>query len=403
MWHCSSTLHGSLDVFGGTEKALVIMARNDLRSQSLDLLRFPLAIVVLTIHIFSNSGFTIQGVHVSLDNMPILLEVNHFIDAFLRRQSVPIYFFISGYVFFLGIKLTKEIYIKKLKNRVKSLLIPYIFWNTLFVLKQLFLLLPCFYFIFPNACNAQFDFSLSAILNSFWDNAHGIVDFPSIVHDTQSKNIMPIDVPLWFVRDLMIVVLCAPLIYWILKRTRYLLVVVLGVLWFVLDSFYLEHINQLIIAFFFFTFGAYMSVNEKDMMHEFNHLFKPSMILYPTLALLFVVAEHYLPEFSDTIKRVNIIVGLFFAYNLASWLLKNKICKVNPFLTSSSFFIYVTHWFVCHDVVKLMFYVLRPTSDLGMLSVYLLSVVATVGLLLFTFYLLQKFTPRLLGIISGRK
>ncbi len=78
------------------------MRKNDLRSQSLDLLRFPLAVVVLTIHTFSTDGFTIQGNSVSLDDFPILLETNYFINAFLRGQSVPIYFFISGFVFFLG-------------------------------------------------------------------------------------------------------------------------------------------------------------------------------------------------------------------------------------------------------------------------------------------------------------
>lgn len=35
--------------------------RTDIRSRALDLLRFPLAIVIVIVHIFMNDGITIQG------------------------------------------------------------------------------------------------------------------------------------------------------------------------------------------------------------------------------------------------------------------------------------------------------------------------------------------------------
>lgn len=84
-----------------------------LRSQSLDLLRFPLAVVILLIHVFSTEGIVFQGNTLSFDSYPFFLFINRFIDGFLRGQSVPIYYFISGFVFFLGGKLTKDIYINK--------------------------------------------------------------------------------------------------------------------------------------------------------------------------------------------------------------------------------------------------------------------------------------------------
>lgn len=379
------------------------MRRNDLRSQSLDLLRFPLAVVVLTIHTFSTDGFTIQGNSVSLENFPILLEINYFINAFLRGQSVPIYFFISGFVFFLGVELTGKKYLQKLKNRVKTLLIPYLIWNIAVVLKLLVLRLPCFSALFPNINEDRLDFSLSAILETFWDNSKGIFSASSTANEIVANNIYPADLPLWFVRDLMIVVLCTPLLYWILKHTYYYFVLLLGVLWFTLAYWDLGHINQLVTAFFFFSWGAYMSVNAKDMMYEFNRFFKASMLLYPLLALLFILSVHYFPDFSGTIKRLNVFVGLFFAYNVSSWLLKRRICKVSPFLASSGFFIYVAHFMICSDLVKLFFFIFRPTTDLGMLSIFVLTVITTVAVLLLIFYLLKRYTPGLLKVIAGRK
>ena len=119
---------------GSIWKNMFMDNRRSLRSQTLDLLRFPLAIVVLMVHIFSSNGITFQGRRFTFDEYPVFMELNHFIDAFLRDQSVPVYYFISGYVFFLGIEMTKSTYVRKLKNRVRSLFIPYMVWNTLSLL-----------------------------------------------------------------------------------------------------------------------------------------------------------------------------------------------------------------------------------------------------------------------------
>lgn len=335
--------------------------------------------------------------------MPILLEINLFIDGFLRGQSVPIYFFISGFVFFLGVGFTKEKYLQKLKNRVKTLLIPYLIWNIIAILRGLLPQLACFSSLFPNAHQLQLNVSLSAILATFWDSSKGIFAAHFSANNIISNGIYPVDVPLWFVRDLMIVVICTPLLHWILNRSRQYFVLILGVLWFTLSYWNLGHINQLTTAFFFFSWGAYMSINQKNMMQEFWRFAKPSTLLYPLLSLAFVFSVHYFPNLSNTIKNLNIFIGLLFAYNVSSWLLTHHICKVSPFLASSSFFIYVSHTLICGSFVQLFFFILRPTSDLGMLSIYVLAIVTTVAVLLLMFYLLRHYTPKLLKLITGRK
>ncbi len=346
----------------------------------------------------------VQGNHVSLENMPFFRELNYCIDGFLRGQSVPIYFFISGYVFFLGVTLTREKYAQKLKNRVKTLLIPYLIWNVVFALIQLFERLPFLSSVFPGLHKSQLNLTLSGLLETFWDNSKGLLVPQQLSVASIPAQIGPADYPLWFVRDLMIVVLCAPLLYWVLKRARHWFVLLLGILWFALPYWVaLGHGGQLLTAFFFFSWGAYMSVNEKDMMYEFNRFFKPSMVGYPLLALLYVASVHYCPDLSSTIKKVNILVGLFFAYNAASWLLSHKVCKVSPFLASSSFFIYVTHTLVCMNLVKVLFLAFHPTGDLGMFLIHASAVVITVGMLLSVFYLMRRYTPGLLKVLTGRK
>ncbi len=198
MGRYSPALHGIKDKlcagedYGGAETRI---ERNDLRSQSLDLLRFPLAFVVLIIHVFNTRGFALRGSQVSVEDMPVLLEINHIIDGFLRGQSVPIYFFISGFVFFLGVELTRGVYTRKLKNRVHTLLIPYIIWNIIDVLLVLARHLPILSSVFPNIHNMPLDFSLSAIMDTFWDSPRGIFALQAA---DNGAPLFPQDKPLWF-------------------------------------------------------------------------------------------------------------------------------------------------------------------------------------------------------------
>lgn len=380
------------------------MITNDLRSKSLDLLRFPLALVVLTIHVFTTDGLTIHGQTVTFENMPLMLEVNYFIDGFLRGQSVPVYFFISGFVFFLGVELTKEKYLQKLKNRVRTLFIPYVLWNLLAFVLLLIYFLPVFSSLFPGLHNSTLNLTLSSFGDLFWNNKGDM-----IVHSVMSETtldgtgIYPIDVPLWFVRDLMIVVLCTPLLYAIIRKTGFYFICLLGLLWFFLSYMELGHVNQLLVAFFFFSWGAYMSINKKDMIAEFKRFFIPSMILYPVLSLLYVFAVHYCADACVTIKRLNVLVGLFFAYNISAWLLTRGTCKVSSFLAGASFFIYVSHCLICGNVLKGLFVILSPRTQVGMLVIYILTIVLTVAFLLGVFYMLRRYFPAFLKIIAGRR
>lgn len=380
------------------------MNDNELRSQSLNLLRFPLAVVVLVVHVFSTNDLLLQGETFTVDSHPLFLWVNNFIDGFLRDQSVPVYFFISGFVFFLGIKLTKETFVRKLKNRTKTLLIPYIIWNLAAVLMIGVRFVPWFrdYFSY---LDLKFNFSLPALLSCFWKYHGELCQAPvgTEAYAGELASVAPINAPLWFLRDLMIVVLCTPLLYWLLKRAGYYLVILLGILWFGSVSFDFKHSDMLLTAFFFFSWGACLSIGKKDMLRIFGRYFIVSMILYPLLAVLYVVSVYHFPEMSSIIKRLNVMVGLIFAYNLAIWLLRCRVCKVNAFLASSAFFIYVSHTLICHKILKLFVIKLNPESDLALLSVYALTVLLTLALLLSTFYLLKRYAPGFLKILTGRK
>lgn len=369
--------------------------RSDLRSQTLDLLRFPLALVVLIVHVFASGGITFQGHTTTFESYPIFTGLNRFIDAFLRGQSVPIYYFISGYVFFLGIKITKDAYLRKFKNRVKSLLIPYLVWNAIAVV----ILAVQLNSVFNRYATSGVSFnpSLSNFLSCFWVYDGGL-------SGAQLSNFTsPLNEPLWFVRNLMIVVLCTPLIHLIIRKTKVYCIMVLGTLWLIVPFIQLET-YKIIDALVFFMWGAYMSINHKDMLNIFGKYFKSSVVLYVLLGLAYILAVHLdYKSIAIVIKHLNILVGLLFAYNISSFLIRNGYCKVNKFLSSASFFIYVSHALICRKILKLMFVFFNPTSDMSVLLVYTMATLLTVGSLLGVFYAMRRYTPYLLKVVAGRK
>ena len=174
-------------------------------------------------------------------------------------------------------------YVQKMKNRFKSLFIPYIIWNIIALLSKLAVFLLCLSFIFKNAYMKQLDVRMSTFLYELWDASKGMVIEPEILSAPPSQRltneIFPADAPLWFVRDLMIVAISTPVLYWLLKRTRHYMVLTLGLLWFYSDILW-GHANQLITAYFFFSFGAYMSINGKDMLQVFGRYIKVYILAY---------------------------------------------------------------------------------------------------------------------------
>ena len=160
------------------------------------LLRFPLAIGVL----FNHSLILPKGDFVIFDCVFMLLT------NIIAGVCVPLFFFFSGYLFFQNIqKLNLIIYLSKLKRRVTSLLLPYLFWNIFFIL-----IIAIAQFFFPSLFSGSFRNVTEFSLN----------DWISLFYCALGSD-QPIAFQLWFIRDLLILVLLTPLFYYLTKIFNY--------------------------------------------------------------------------------------------------------------------------------------------------------------------------------------
>ena len=174
----------------------------EILSQTIAFLRFPLIVGVVLIHSKVNN-VVIKGVQlIPPDGHWFYDNISYLFSDIFAAVAVPLFFFISGFLFFYKTTaFTKSVYAKKLKRRVHTLLIPYIFWNLAVAL--LFFLSEIFFSGLMSGVNkAIHDYTFQDWLWAFWNKTH--IDGVGI-----SSN--PICYQFWFLRDLMVVMLFSPL------------------------------------------------------------------------------------------------------------------------------------------------------------------------------------------------
>lgn len=148
--------------------------------------------------------------------------VQNVVSEMLGRCAVPLFYVISGYLFFLKVPDGMQSIYGKMRKRVRTLVVPY--------------LIGCLFFVVFLALVESLP-GTSRFMNG------GIIPlfgkpFGEIVWSVfcDAGNGTPCAFQLWFLRDLIIIVATSPLWYWCLRRMGWLFVVLAFVLTYVAVS-----------------------------------------------------------------------------------------------------------------------------------------------------------------------
>ena len=200
--------------------------------QIFDQLRFPLIILVVYIH--SNMHPVDYGKidFTSLDIGNIFDLCRLSIGTIISQIAVPIYFFISGFLFFNKMQEWDwYIYGKKIKRRINTLLVPYVIWNTIAILLASIL--------FFRNCGLQGVVSFvqdNNYIDLFWSSKKtGIYRVNEIGMPTPMT--FPYLIPLWYLRELMVMILLSPIFFVFFKKLG------MGGGDFVINQFCFQHWN----------------------------------------------------------------------------------------------------------------------------------------------------------------
>lgn len=306
--------------------------------------------------------------------------IQNFISNGITRIAVPLFFLISGFLFVRSSVFGLADYKGKIAKRFKTLVIPYLFW-TLFGL--------LFYLVMQSIPQSQGFFTKKLIVDynfTEWLNAIFV---------------QPIPYQLWFLKDLIVMVLISPLIVFAIKKLKILFLSVIFVFWILSqDAVFLTSE-----ALLFFSGGIYLS------------LYKPESIAFKTsnsyrmffVWLLILAFKTLLPIYvknvflESILLKVSILVGI-----VAFWWMLDGF--VNRFIGNTlflfgmtfSFFIYLFHEPLL-TIIKKVLFVLLSVSSFTSFIVYLLAPVITILFCIFVGVILKSKINFMYRLATGNR
>lgn len=341
-------------------------------SAAMSWLRFPLIFLIILLHCYSV---------VKLDGpRNTYFKVIYPISLWLGETGVPGFFFISGYLFFLS----KKTYVQKLNTRIHTLLVPYLLWNT--ILLSLYLI--AYAAGYPQSINYRSiaEYGLIDYIRLFWDR--GTYD---------NGNFVPLLCPFWYIRNLLIMSLLSPLLYYIIRYGRVVFLVIVSVWW--MMTYHNAFIPQTLL---FFSLGAYFSILRINPLEWITNNKKLIVSLF-TIFALSDIAMHTIYSTSINLQahRLALILNIPVLLLLADFCVRRGY--TTQLLPSAAFIVFAVHYPIVVLLRKFCAVQFTTASDLTHIILYFLCVIiATLASLLF-YLILDKYFINIKNILSGNR
>ena len=311
----------------------------------------------------------------------------------ITEICVPTFFIISGFLFFKNLNNWDwSVYKKKVFSRTKTLLLPYIVWNIISLVISYALLILT-------------DSSLS--ISEFWVSKGGIRFLWDCGMASPSYNFFgavlffgtPADGPLWFIRDLMILVIISPILHWCTKT--------LGFYWIILTGlFYITRTGIPYVGFapagiFYFSLGAFLQIHYEHLFFFFYKNRVQFWIMTFLLLFILVVCDLYAYDSHKYVSHIFAPIGSIGIICLVANLYERNIIKEYKKLSHASFMIFALHGAGLLGVVGAVFGKLPFSSDIWNVVQYLLVSTITIGVCVIIDIILCQHASIIYGLLTG--
>lgn len=153
------------------ENKIRTKTNDELLSETISSLRFPLTVGVVFIHFnLAQKVFSIHGVKYGLNNPDWYYSIINFFSDVLPCIGVPLFFFISGFLFFYKKEFNGTVYRQIMHRRATTLMLPYFLWNFIAIMIKASHKLSFLSSIFLNAYKTVIVISPKRLINTFIDN-----------------------------------------------------------------------------------------------------------------------------------------------------------------------------------------------------------------------------------------
>lgn len=342
-------------------------------------LRFPLILLVVMLHTFI-IGESMQGhVYVPEGKYPHFEVAVYVLKACFGEIAIPLFFVISGFLFFVNVEEFDILtYFNKLKKRFFSLFIPYLCWNTLFILFVFVI-----QWIHPEWTGEKMvitNFTVTDWLNAYWELSNGLI-------------------PLWYVRDLMIISLFTPIIYFVIKKTGILLPVLLGILYLMNEFKYTPGLGTR--CSFLFVLGSYFGIKNINFFALANKYSAILLVLY-AVSIIFDIYLCSIEYGYNFLNQFTLFVGVFVVSSVFYHLTAKYDLHLPNFWAESSFFIFVFHMFIIYIPGKFWPLII----PVNIITIYIMQIFIPIIVsfsCMGVYWVCKKLMPQFISIIVGSR
>ncbi len=341
-------------------------------SAAITWLRFPLIFMIIMLHCYSVVRLEGERVFYFESIYPFAL--------WLGETGVPAFFFISGYLFYLS----KKSYKQKLKTRFHTLFIPYLLWNTIIL---------AFYIIafatgHPQDINHNSiaDYTFTDYIRLYWDR--GSYD---------NGNFVPLLCPFWYIRNLLIMSILSPLLFYIIKYLSKFFLLVVTIWW--MSLYHNAFIPQTIL---FFSLGAYFSILNINPLMKVTTNNKWFYSLFILFAMSDIATHSFLSSpWSLQIHRLSLLFNIPAFILIADYCIRKNF--LFDFLPHAAFIVFAVHYPIVVVLRKLCASEYASASDCTHILLYFLCIIITTMVSLLTYFALSRYFPKFNYFLSGNR
>ena len=309
-------------------------------------------------------------------------EIPNFVQTFvsaLTSVAVPLFYTISGFLFFKGITSTGQC-LYKIRKRVRTLLVPYLIWNIFFVL----------WFVVLTEIPHVSKYINSDILSNY--------SIQNPLNTLCNLFIKPAGFHLWFLRDLLLFVFLTPLLYVLINKTKWLpffiiLLTTGGVTIFWLSSF---------------TLGSTLALCCKDGLNIVTNkrIIKTAIVFFFIYSIssgfgVFSVEHTIVKNYISQLSVLVFMVAIWGGYDIIvekDHMPKNWLV----FAFNYSFFIYLFHE-PAFNIIKKMGLIIFGVGNVQLVVLYLVNPLIMVGIAVGVGYIIKRIMPKVYNVLTGER
>ena len=322
---------------------------------------FFCSLLVIWIHTYNLEIYSITEDSEGLAKIVYIIE-NYWNE--LTHVAVSTFFLISGFLFYR--RYLPKRTITKYKSRIKSIFIPYLCWCSLYYLYYVLVTnIP----LIRNIMNTDnpIAFSLITWFRWLWIDKY---------------------YTLWFLQDLIIYILLAPLLYVILKNRNKFPCGTVFILFILLNAYHSW--ISISSGFILYCVGSYLAINHKN-----SSMYKNKSI--STISFLYIIFS-FLSGFAyfHTICQILFIISFWFALDFF------ESTKKLPWWMQITFFTYVAHDVFLESFEKIFLIAFGSHPVCALLDYIFMPIIVLITLIGIAQFM-RRYTPRIWKLLTGSR